>query len=139
MRLGVKLLNVGASANSFKQVDLIRVQRGETLDVVFQLVDLDQDGLRYMPAAGATVQVQILRQISILPADRNQRVTTDPTIDRPADVAFAGDTSIYKLPLIAADTMALVSNSIRVVLTEGSNVKIATLSQAIKCIDTQEF
>lgn len=138
MRLGIRLLNVGASLNSFKQVDLIRVSRGETLDLVFQLVDLDQAGLRYIPAAGATVQVQIQRAIDIQPVDRYSRLTVDPTIDRAADVAFVGDSSIYKLPLVEADTNNLVSNSFRVILTEGVNKKIATLSQAIKVIDSQE-
>lgn len=138
MRLGIKVLNVGASLNSFKQVPFVRIARGETLDLAFQLVDLDQDGLRYIPSAGATVQFQVPRMIDVVVAPNNSRAYVNNTIDRPASQAFSQDPSIWTVSLISQDTSTLISNSIRVVLTEGANTKIATLTQAIKVIDGHE-
>lgn len=138
MRLGIKLLNVGATLNQFQYANIIKIARGETLNLTFQLVDLDQNGLRYVPAAGATVQVQLPRSADQIKVDMQHRSVIDSTIDRPAAQAFSQDGSIWTLPLIAADTLSMVSTLIRVVVVEGPSSKIATLNSAIKIIDGQD-
>jgi len=140
MRLGLKLLNSNSSLNQISEIPFLRLARGETADLMFQIVDLDQKGLRYIPAAGATVKVQIPRSPQILPDPNgtNNRITADYSIDQAVSPAFADDKSIYKLPLLATQTATMISTNVRVVVTEGSQVKIATLTQAIKIIDNQE-
>lgn len=140
MRLGIKLLNSDASANSLKAIEQIKVAGGETLDILVQLVDLDQAGLRYIPDSAATVRVQMPRLPYAVPDINNTRKTVDNSIDAPATKPFAGDSSIWKISLTADDTAnKLVSTAIRVVVTEGTSVKIATLNSAIKKIDGQDF
>lgn len=140
MRLGIKLLNVDATINQFQQKDLIQIARGETVNVIFQFVDLDQKGLRYVPAAGATVTVTLPRSdeviaVATVSASRDR---VNKTISRPAAPAFSEDRSIWMLPLSSADTQTLISNSMKVELTEGSKKKIASLTQAIKIISDYE-
>lgn len=141
MRLHLKLLSADSSVNQLKEIKQLKIAKGETTDLVFQLVDLDQGGQRYMPAAGATLQVSIPRNPSVIPDDTgvNLRSTVDHSINRAAAQAFAQDASIFRLPLLAQDTQTMTSTNVKVTLTEGSNVKIATLTQAIKIIDDQDL
>jgi hypothetical protein len=137
MRLGIKLLNSSATVNQLQEISVLKIARGETADLVFQLVDLDQKGLRYIPAQGATVQISLPRNPDIIPDPGvgYGRVTIDNSINRTAGAAFADDRSIYKLPLLAADTKNLISTNIKVTVTEGASVKIATFAQAISVED----
>lgn len=141
MRLGLRLLNSNAQVNQFSEISQLKIAPGETVDLVFQLIDLDQKGLRYIPAAGATIQVSLPRNVLIQPdpANSDSRISTDYSISRAAALLFAGDASVYKFPLIAADTATMTSTNIKVTVTESGNVKIATLTQAIKMIDGQEY
>lgn len=138
MRLGLRLLNVGATVNNHQQVEQVSIARGETLDLCFQLVDEDQDGLRYIPASGATVRFQIPRADQVVAAPLNTRQTVNNGIDRPAIAAWDGDRSCWKVILSASETNQMVSGSIRATVTEGSSVKIASHTQAIKVIDGQD-
>jgi hypothetical protein len=138
MRLGLRILNVGASVNNHKQVDQISIARGETLDLCFQLVDEDQDGLRYVPAAGATVRFQIPRADQVIAAPLNTRQTINNGVDRQAVAAWDGDRSCWKVTLTGAETSQMVSGSVRATVTEGSSVKIASYTQAIRVIDGQD-
>lgn len=139
MRLGIKLLNTSASLNSFKQVSTIKLVKGETLDLFFQLVDLEQNGLRYIPPTGSIVEVTIPRSPVIEPSQfMNARETIDYSIARQAVLAFPEDRSIWKLPLIETETVNMISNSIRVVVTEGTIKKIAFHNGAIQVIDGQD-
>lgn len=138
MRLGIKLLNVGATVNNHKHVDLISIARGETLDVCFQLVDEDQDGLRYIVAPGGTVNFQIPRADQTVAAPLNTRQTVNNGVDRQAIAAWDGDRSCWKVSLTSSETEKMVSGSIRVTVTEGSSKKIASHTQAIRVIDGQD-
>lgn len=138
MRLGLRLLNTGASVNNYKQVDQISLAHGESLDLCFQLVDEDQDGLRYIPGAGASVRFQILRADQVIAAPLNTRQTINNGIDRPAVIAWDGDCSCWKVPLSSDDTAQMISGSIKVTVTEGSSVKIASCTQAIRVMDDQD-
>jgi hypothetical protein len=140
MRLGIKLLNSSATLNQLQEIPLVRIARGEVTDLVFQLVDLDQKGLRYIPPAGSTVSVSLQRSPEISPSTNflNERVTTDNSINRSAGVMFADDRSIYKVPFLAVDTQTMISTNIKVTVTEPSGLKIGQLNAAIKIIDGQE-
>lgn len=137
MRLGLKLVSAPSVNLIFPKTEYA-VARGEDVDVTFQLVDLDQASLRYIPAPGATVQFQIQRSPSVLPAPGNTRLTVDYSVDRPAFQPFSGDGSIWLCSLLAIDTSTLVSGGIRVVVYEGSSKKIASLGAAIRIVDGQD-
>lgn len=138
MRLSIKLLNEDSTVNNLKYTKTIDISRGETLDVVFQLVDQDT-GHRYIPEAGSTVEITILRAaVAMSIAGYNERQTVDDTIKRQAVSAFSGDGSIYKIPLIASETSKMVSGSIKVTVEEGEKIRISQLNQAIRIIDGQE-
>jgi hypothetical protein len=139
MRLAAKLLNTSATLNSFRQVNSISIARGETVDLFVQLVDLDQNGLRYIPVSGATLQMQLPRSNEVL-ADVNQtRQIINRGIARAAINPFPEDRSIWKVTLVEADTLSLVSNSLRLELTEGSTKKITSIAQAIRVGDGQDL
>jgi uncharacterized cupin superfamily protein len=138
MRLGLRLLNVGAAVNNHKQVEQITIARGETLDVCVQLVDEDQDGLRYVPAAGATVLLQIPRSDQVIAAPLNTRQNVNNGLSRQAIAAWDGDRSCWRVSLFSSDTENMVSGSIRVTVTEGSSKKIANHTQAIRVLDGQD-
>lgn len=140
MRLGIKLLNSDATVNSFRTQSMLRVARGETLDILIQLVDLDQNGLRYVPAAGSTVQINLPRNLQVVGSLTNTRTSVDHSISAPATMPFALDGSVWKVSLSAAQTASdLISTNLQAVVTEAGSVKIATLIQALKIIDGQEF
>lgn len=140
MRLAVKLLATGSTLNNFKQVPLVKIARGETCNLLLQLVDLDNNGQRYSADPAATLEVIIPRSYvtSADPNQANARLYTDPSIDRFASVAFSDDRSIWSFPLVSQDTTNMISDSLKVILTEPSGVKIAYANQVIKMIDGQE-
>lgn len=138
MRLGVQMLDSFAQLNSFQKKETVELAQGETVDLYFQLIDKDQSGLRYVPAAGATVFVEIPRFSEVFPTMLNQRSTMDFSVRRFASQAFSLDSSIWKLSLAATDTANMMSSNIRVTVTEGSVVKIALLPQALKVFRSED-
>lgn len=139
MRLGLCLLNNGATLNQYQRVPFLSIARGETVTLQFQLVDLDQAGLRYLPSSSATVQFQIPRTLSVLPAANGTRQVIDYSVNRGATMAYPNDDrSIWSIALTATDTTNLVSGSIRATLTDGVSIQIANLNQAIRIIDGQD-
>lgn len=123
------------SLNSFKEANFIEINQGETIDFYFQLIDKDKDGLRYIPAAGATVYVEIPRFPDNFGTITNDRLTVDYSVRRNAVEAFpSDDRSLWKLVLIADDTQNMMSSDIRVTLTEGSKISKTLFIQGIKVI-----
>jgi hypothetical protein len=137
MRLGIKLISNDSTLNRISYRTTVSMVRGETFDLIVQLVDLEQNGLRYIPAAGAVVKFQIPRRPETLATSVGREIK-DYTIDRPAAVAFPGDNSIYKISLTAEESANMVSNGLRVIVEEGVSKKIATLLSAIKVDDWNE-
>jgi len=132
MRLGINLLTSGTSLNTIKKVPTVTIYQGETFDLFIQLMDADQDGLRYVPDPAATVFVEIARLPEASGTLSNVRQINDYSVRRNAVAAFAGDSSVWKLSLTATETSKMMSSNIRVTVTEGSLKKIALLPQAIK-------
>lgn len=138
MRLGIQLLNTDATLNDFDKKSFIEFSQGETVDIMFQLVNLDKSGLRYMPAAGCTVFVEIPRYPEYYGTISNQRTTADYSIRRGAVQAFADDRSIWKLSLTSLDTSNMMSSNMKITVTEGSKKSIGLLSQALKVFRSED-
>lgn len=131
MRLGIQLLKGVSSVNDYEVTRQLRINRGETFDVYFQLIDQDRGGLRYMPASGSTVFVELPLFEEAFPTTNNVRDLQDNSIRRNADQPFTEDASIWRLPLVADDTLVMTTTSMRVTLTEGSDTKITVLDLAL--------
>lgn len=137
MRLEVKMLSRSSTVNSLKYVSTVELARGETLSLMFQLFDADT-GNRYVPAAGATVQVQIPRYLEYLPTIQGDSSAVDYSVNQAAAQPFAGDASIWATPLTAVQTSKMTSQNAKFVLTEGTTVTIASVKYAIRVASDQE-
>ena len=126
MRLKVELLDQDSTLNNLVKVSQARIHRGETAEIVVQL--LQENGQRYIPADGAVVKIAIPRNKEVI----------DHTIDREATQKFPKDGSIYSIPLTSTETKTLISGAIKVTVTEGAKIKICQENQAIKIVDGQE-
>lgn len=136
MRITLKLLNQDISINNISYISDLSISRGETADVIFQLVQ--ENGVRYIPADGAVIMVSIPRNSQAIPLNNYERENVDNSINRQADFKFAGDKSIWSIPLTATETEKMISGAIKVTVTEGSKIKKCQLNQAIRIIDGQE-
>jgi len=91
MRLSAKIIKNYFGNNTFDYGNEWIVRANEPNTLYFQIVDLDQDGLRYM--SGATV----LSVSAIFPS-----IDSADVINAPAVQAHANDKSIYKIQLGAS-------------------------------------
>lgn len=137
MRLEVRMLSRSSSVNSLKYVSTVEFSRGETLSLMFQLFDADT-GVRYVPAPGAMLQVQIPRYLEYIPTMQDEPTPTDYSVNQAATQPFAGDSSIWSTPLTASQTSKMTSQNVKFVLTEGSNVTMASVKYAIRVASDQE-
>lgn len=137
MRLEVKMLSRSSSVNALKYVSTVDFARGETLNLMFQLFDADT-GIRYVPATGATLQVQIPRYLEYVPTMQDEPTPTDYSLNQAATQPFPGDSSIWMTPLTAAQTAKMTSQNAKFVLTEGSTITIASVKYAIRVASDQE-
>jgi hypothetical protein len=135
MRLSITPLQDAQGVNDFIYATEIRSTVGDATELYFQLSDAEKNltqhgynpgGMRYIPAAGATLQVT-LKNID----NRKQftRFATQP---------FPQDLSIWKVPVLATDPVS-GTVSMKFVLTEpngaaGGITKTATL-QACFLVD----
>jgi hypothetical protein len=132
MKLGIQLLNNTATVNSISVIKNQKINQGESLNLVFQLVDQDQKGIRFLPGASATVFVEIARFPDVFGSSGNQRVQQDFSVRRNASMLFPDDDrSIWYLPLTTVDTSNMMSSNMRVTVTDGSNTYITVLSMAL--------
>jgi hypothetical protein len=69
---------------------------------------------------------------------QDEPTPTDYSVNQAAAQPFVGDASIWSTPLTAAQTSKMTSQNIRVVLTEGSNITIASVKYAIRVNGDQE-
>lgn len=118
MKLGLAMLDTVSAINSLKYINQISTIQGETLDIYFQLIDVDsktqlnQWGNRYIPAVGATLQI-VINSIN----DANT-LTKFATQVFPAD-----DRSLWKVSLLATETANMAGINIQGTLTEGASIK----------------
>lgn len=132
-RLALRPLEDVQSVNDFEYATEVHAGRGDQFDFYFQLVDLEKmraregtrpAGLRYVPAAGATLMATFLNV-----RDANQ-------FTRPASQPFPQDPSIWRLSILSTDPL-LATVQLRLRLTEGSAVR-TVVADAVILIDGDE-
>lgn len=114
MRLSSKLIVNYANINQFGFQDQWKIRAGELNVLYFQLVDLDQDSLRYLAGIGVSNQPFGVRV-------RFPSIDDAQVIEATAVQADAADSSVWKVNLAASQ----IPNSGNVVfaVTEGSNTR----------------
>lgn len=98
MRLSAKLLKSVTDVNHFAYANELFVRASdhetEATNLYIQLVDLDQDSIRYMPSSPSTLSV-------LFPA-----LMDEDSVTISATQPFLQDASIWKIPVAAADRMS---------------------------------
>ena len=120
MLLTLHALNSDATLNNFTNVQTIEFAGGASTDFVFQLIQPDKS-IRYIPNTGSTASITFKNS-------DNSTFTINGTF------IFPDDRSIIKVSLTPAQTLNLISQYIKVVLTEGSTTSYAVLETAIQRI-----
>jgi hypothetical protein len=134
MKLGIQMLNNNAQVNSIQVIQNQKINQGESVNLVFQLIDKDQGGIRFLPSASSSALVEIARFPDVVATAFNQRNQVDFSVRRYASMLFPNDDrSIWTCPLSPADTANMMSSNLRVTVTDGNNTYIALLSMAIIC------
>jgi len=110
MRYVAKILDNVRNVNDFNEVGEIHLTRGNSTDLYFRLFTERSNGdneelQRYIPQ-GTSIQVDI----------RFDNLDQEYDIRRTAIAPFAGDNSIWSIPILAQDQ--LMFNGMRVTLTE---------------------
>jgi len=118
MRLSVKPLKNFQNVNSFDFATEWNVRLDEPNTLYFQLVDLDQDGLRYIPT-GAMPSMQV-----IFPA-----VISTNTITKSATQVSALDGSLWSVSLLETEKPS--SGNVQFTLTEGGVTRRFVLLQGL--------
>lgn len=114
MRLSAKAILTYGNVNALSFGDQWTVRAGEPNSLYFQLVDLDQAGLRYMPGIGGSNQPY---SVSVtFPSLDNSKVLTIAAVQ-----ANASDNSIWMIPITALQMPS--SGNVRMAVTEGSTVR----------------
>lgn len=107
MRISAKALIPFNNVNSYSTANQWQIRSGEPNTLYFQLVDLDQDSLRYIAGVGSAAGVQV-----IFPSiDDNAVITATATVN-------ANDPSIWSVSL--SSVQSPFSGNVQFVVTEGS-------------------
>lgn len=118
MRLSAKLIKNFVDINHFNYATEWNARQNEPNTFYFQLVDLDQDGLRYLPidaSYSVTVTFPALNVTNVL--------------EKSATQASALDRSVWKVDL--ADTEVPSSGNVQFKLVEGSVTRRFSVLQAL--------
>lgn len=128
MLLSARMLKDVAGVNSYEHDTQVSWTEGDTTLLYFQLIDASLDpsnqgfqppGRRFVPAAGATLQV-VLENID--DAKKVTRLATQP---------FANDGSIWALQVMASDKIR-GTPQLRLTLTQSGVVTSGLVKNAIK-------
>jgi len=124
MRLGIKMLNSGSGLNNLMYLNQVIVNPGDTATIMFQLVDLDQGGQRYIPASGSLVNVNLT---SIDQSKNIAKIPTNP---------FTDDRSVWSFNMLTTESAMAAGVNMSVKLTQTlpgpvTDVKTATAEQAV--------
>lgn len=114
MRISAKALINYFNVNSFSQANQWTIRAAEPNTLYFQLVDLDQDSLRYMAGIGASNQPYSV-QVTFPSIDDNAVITLTAT------QADSADSSLWKISIPSSQTPA--SGTVVFSLTEGSVIR----------------
>lgn len=122
MQLSSKLVKNLESVNSWAYTDSWTIGRdgssGEAATFAFQIVDLDREGIRYVPSAQATLEI-------IFPSLNNETVLT-----KVASFPYADDRSLWTVSLLSTDLPQ--SGVVRFSLTDGGVTRRWSVTQALR-------
>lgn len=127
MLLSCSFLTQVADVNNYAEVLKVLMTEGDTVDVYLQLRDVSVNpasagfhppGRRYVPAAGATLQITV---DSIDNARKIVKFGSQP---------FTNDSSVWKFTLLPTDKV-VGTHPIKLVLTEGGKVTYGVLNNAV--------
>lgn len=127
MLLSCRILVDVASANRYSSSNQLQFTEGDQLTMYIQLIDASLDradqgfnpsGRRYVPASGATLSVTF---------DSNDNAKK---VSRSASKPFAGDDSIWSIPIQASDPITGTVN-LRLTLTESGVVTRGIVQAAV--------
>jgi hypothetical protein len=114
MRLSAKVIKNYANINQFDYANQWTIRAGEPNTLYFQLVDLDQDSLRYFTGQGGSNQPA---SVSVtFPS-----IDDDSVITLSASLADAADPSIWKVSLTSTEIPN--SGNVLFAITEGATVR----------------
>lgn len=121
-----QLLTNVVNYNNFDIVGERRIREGNN-PVDFHIRLFQEDlGIRYIPASGATLEITFLR------ADSIAEDPTDQSVTLPMTQPFTEDGSMWLVTLSNQDDLdAIVTGGIRLVLTEGADIKTVFLGDSI--------
>lgn len=128
MILSARFLDNVGSVNSFTYVQQAQFTEGDAIDIYFQLIDAAKmdttenwkpAGMRYMPAAGATLSVTV------------DNIDDAKKITRPATQPFPLDPSIWKLSILSTDVIKGTQN-LKLTLSEGGVQKKGLVKAALR-------
>jgi len=127
MKLSCRILTDVGSVNTFRYASAAQFSAGDQQTVYLQLVDVSLDrsdegyvpaGRRFVPAAGATMQV-VLNSL-----DQSKKVV------RAATQPYVGDASIWRFNVLATDAIRGTID-LTVVLNEAGKVTRGTLTAGV--------
>jgi hypothetical protein len=122
MRLSARALKNYGSINQFDSATEWAVRAGDPNTLYFQLIDLDQDGLRYLPT-DASYGVVVT-----FPA-----VNAAGVVTKTATQASALDRSIWSVSILAADK--LYGGNVQFAVTEATATRRFSVLDAISVED----
>jgi hypothetical protein len=114
MRLSAKVIKNYANINSFDYASQWAIRAGEPNTLYFQLVDLDQDSLRYFTGQGGSNQPASVA-VTFPSIDDDEVLTIN------ASLADAADPSIWKVVL--SNTQIPKSGNVVFAVTEGATTR----------------
>lgn len=125
--------------NSFSFTEGWQIPNNSAMTLYFMLTQTDSLGLRrFLPAVGATVQLNFLRQRSI-----NQGApgvspggTNAQTVSKFATLIDPRDSSIYSIQITAADSAMIISGSVQLVITTAGNPVSYSVPYVVKKIQS---
>jgi hypothetical protein len=125
--------------NSFSFTEGWQVPNNSAITLYFMLTQSDSLGVRrFLPVAGSTVQLNFFRQRSI-----NQGApgvspggTGAQTISKFAAIIDSRDSSVYSVQLTPADTSAIISGSVQLVITSNGSPLSYSVPYAVKKIQS---
>lgn len=124
MYLSARIITNVQSVNSYKEAADVRFRQGNPATLYIQLTDaeqtdVDSHALRYMPASGASMTLTI------------SALNANDVVTKAATQPFANDTSIWSMPITAAEAANLGSGNLTGSLTEGLVVRNFYIKNAI--------
>lgn len=127
-----RLLTNVCDQNNFDIVSTREIRSGTApQDFYIQLYQSDL-GLRYIPATGATLQIDFLRIETVA------QIPASQTVSLAMVTPFAGDRSIWKVTIGSADINKIVSGGFRLTLVEGTNTSMLFIKSALVKVPNSE-